>query len=224
MNTNGNSAKHNGHGNASTLAAKANGKVNGNGTQAHSLAETAAAATAGTRSGQLTNEKLKTILAERAKALTRVNSQQTGASTQLVVFVLATEKYGIPIEYIAEVQPLRDVTPVPCTPNFVVGVINIRGSIYSVIDIRSLFGVPHAERTDATKVILVKGAGMELGILADDVQGAASVLLTEIKPVLTAHAAAKEEYIQGVTQDMMTILNLDALLRDDRIIVREEVA
>ena len=169
-------------------------------------------------------EKLERILNERAKALTRVNDQQTGATTQLVVFVLANERYGIPIEYIAEVQPLRDVTPVPCTPNFVVGVINIRGSIYSVIDIRSMFGVPPAERTEATKVILVKGTGMELGILADDVQGAASVLLSEIKPALTSHAAAKEEYIQGVTQDMMTILNLDALMRDDRIIVREEVA
>lgn len=172
----------------------------------------------------LSGDKLKMILAERAKALTKINHQQTGASTQLVVFVLANEKYGIPIEYIAEVQPLRDVTPVPCTPNFVVGIINIRGSIYSVIDIRSLFGVSLAERTELTKVILVRGGGMELGLLADDVQGAASVLLSDIKPVLASHAAAKEEYIQGVTQDMMTILNLDVLLKDERIIVREEMA
>jgi purine-binding chemotaxis protein CheW len=215
--------------NANGRLAKSNGHVpstNGNGHHQNIETTLAAQPTTAFANGEkhLSGDKLKAILAERAKALTKSNHQQTGASTQHVVFVLANETYGIPIEYIAEVQPLRDVTPVPCTPNFVVGVINIRGSIYSVIDIRSLFGVPSAERTESTKVILVRGGGMELGILADDVKGAASVLLTDVKPVLASHAAAKEEYIQGVTQDMMTILNLDVLLKDERIIVREEMA
>ncbi|MBI4671084.1 MAG: chemotaxis protein CheW [Chloroflexi bacterium] len=207
---------------------RANGHAPGNGSDQHTRTERKLTpprqnASSAAATGHMTDDKLKAILAERAKLLARVREQQTGACTQLVVFVLANEKYGIPIEFIAEVQPLRDVTPVPCTPSFVVGVINIRGSIYSVIDVRSLFGVPPTERTAAAKVILVKGAGMELGILADDVKGAASVLWSDIKPVLASHAAAKEEFIRGVTQDMMTILNLDALLHDERIIVREEV-
>ena len=116
--------------------------------------------------------KVQAILEERARALAKSADTQTGESMPLVVFSLANETYGIATEHVREVQPLRGVTPVPCTPEFVVGVINIRGSIYSVIDIRSFFGVPKKEMTDSTKVILVNAAGLEVGILADDVSGA----------------------------------------------------
>jgi purine-binding chemotaxis protein CheW len=168
-------------------------------------------------------EKVKAILEERARQLAKGTDTQTGESVPLVVFTLANETYGIATEYVREVQPLRDVTPVPCTPKFVVGVINIRGSIYSVIDIRAFFGVPKSEISETTKVILVNAIGLEVGILADDVKGATSVATSEIKPGLMVQAAAKEEYIQGVTKDMLIILNLEVLLRDERIVVHEEV-
>jgi len=167
-------------------------------------------------------EKMKAVLYERAKALTKSTEAHMGETMQLVVFQLADEKYGIATEYVLEVQPMRDVTPVPCTPGFVVGVINIRGSIYSVIDIRSFFGVEKREHTEATKVILVNAAGLEIGILADDVKGATNIPLSDIKPPLATQGAVKEEFLQGVTKDMLIILNLDTLLRDERIIVHEE--
>ncbi len=168
-------------------------------------------------------EKMQAILEERARALARVAKVGEGEGMQLVVFSLANETYGIPTDYVREVQPLQHVSPVPCTPNFVVGMINIRGSIYSVIDIRGFFGVPKQEITDLTKVILVNAVGLEVGILADDVSGEMSVPLAEIKPPLAAQATAKEEYVQGVTKDMLIILNLEALMRDERVIVHEEV-
>jgi purine-binding chemotaxis protein CheW len=184
------------------------------------LAETQAQAT-----GEKTMpyEKMHAILAERAKQLTKSTEAQVGETIQMVVFQLADEKYGIPTDYVLEVQPLRDVTPVPCTPGFVVGVINIRGSIYSAIDIRSFFGVEKREATESTKVILVNAAGLEIGILADDVKGATSIPTAAIKPPLATQGASKEEFIQGVTKDMLIILNLEAILRDERIIIREEV-
>jgi hypothetical protein len=101
-------------------------------------------------------------------------------------------------------------------------VINIRDSIYSAIDFHSFFGVPKKEITDSTKVILVEAAGLEVGILADDVSGAASVPVSEIKPPLAAQSAAKEEDILGVTPKMLIIPNLEALLCDQRIIVHQE--
>jgi purine-binding chemotaxis protein CheW len=169
-------------------------------------------------------KKMQAILEERARALARVAEVGEGEGMQLVVFSLANETYGIETDYVKEVQPLQHVSPVPCTPNFVVGVINIRGSIYSVVDIRGFFGVPRQEITDLTKVILVNAAGLEVGILADDVSGAVNVPLAEIKPPLAAQATVKEEYVQGVTKDMLVVLNLEALMRDERIIVHEEVA
>lgn len=167
-------------------------------------------------------DKLKAILEERARALAQATETQTGESMSLVVFALANETYGIATEYVREVQPLRDITPVPCTPEFVIGVINIRGSIYSVIDIRNFFGVPKREIGDSTKVILVSALGLEVGILADDVKGATSIPLPEIKPPLAVQGVAKEEFIQGITKEMLIILNLEAVLRDERIIVHEE--
>jgi purine-binding chemotaxis protein CheW len=168
-------------------------------------------------------DKIKGILEARRRALLNSTEIQTGETMQVVVFSLANETYGIATEFAKEVQPLRDVTPVPCTPDFCVGVINIRGSIYPVIDIRSFFGVAKKDITDSTKVILVEAAGLEVGILADDVSGAASVPVSEIKPPLAAQSTAKEEYILGVTQKMLIILNLEVLLHDDRLIVRQEV-
>jgi purine-binding chemotaxis protein CheW len=172
----------------------------------------------------MSREKMQAILEERARALARVTEVEGGEGMQLVVFTLANETYGIPTNYVREVQPLQHISPVPCTPNFVVGVVNIRGSIYSVIDIRQFFGVPKQEITDLTKVVLVNAAGLDVGILADDVSGEMSVPQAEIKPPLAAQATVKEEYVQGVTQDMLIILNLEALMGDERLIVHEEVA
>jgi purine-binding chemotaxis protein CheW len=172
----------------------------------------------------MSRQKMQAILKERARALARVAEAGENEGMQLVVFSLSNETYGVPTDYVREVQPLRHVSPVPCTPNFVVGVVNIRGSIYSVVDIRQFFGVPEQEITDLTKVILVDAAGLEVGILADDVSGEVSVPLAEIKPPLATRAGIKEEYIQGVTRDMLIILNLEALMGDERIVVHEEVA
>lgn len=169
-------------------------------------------------------EKMKAILEDRARALSRSTEIKTEESMQLVVFSLANETYGIATDYVREVQPLRNVSPVPCTPEFVVGVINIRGSIYSVIDIRGFFGVQKQDITELTKVILVNAAGLEVGILADDVKGATSVPLSEIKAALAAQATVKDEYVQGVTKDMLIILNLEAVLRDERVIIHQEVS
>jgi purine-binding chemotaxis protein CheW len=169
-------------------------------------------------------EKMQVILEERARALSRATGVEAGEGMQLVVFSLANETYGISTDYVREVQPLRNVSPVPCTPDFVVGVINIRGSIYSVMDIRSFFGVPQQEVTDLTKVILVNAGGLEVGILADDVLGETSIPLDGIKPPLVTRTSIKEEYIHGVTKDMLIILNLEALMRDERIVIHEEVA
>lgn len=172
---------------------------------------------------QISQEKMQATLLERARALAKSSDVERSEGMPLVVFSLATETYGIPTDYVRDVQPLRQITPVPCTPNFVVGVINIRGSIYSVIDIRSFFGVPAQEITAATKVIVVDTEELQVGILADDVSGAMSVPRDEINPPLAAQATIKEEYIEGVTNDMLIILNLEALMQDERIIIHEEV-
>jgi len=166
-------------------------------------------------------EKLKTILEARTQALSQATVIPTGEVMPVVVFSLANETYGIATASVKQVQPLRDVTPVPCTPDFVVGVINLCGSIFSVIDIRSFFNVPKQAISELTKVILVNAGDLDVGILADDVSGATSIPVADILPPLAAFSALKEEYVQGVTPNRLIILNLQALLRDERIIVHQ---
>jgi purine-binding chemotaxis protein CheW len=171
----------------------------------------------------LSAEREQEILQARAEALARVSEEEDRETVQLVVFSLANETYGVATLYVREVQTLGDVSPVPCTPSFVVGIINIRGAIYSVVDISELLGLPPREMTDTTKVLLVAAAGLEVGIVADDVLGESSIPLADIKPPLATRAGVKEEYVQGVTQEMLSILNLEALMADERMVVHEEV-
>lgn len=167
--------------------------------------------------------KERAILEARAKALAKVTQETSGAMMQLVVFRLADETYGIATRFVREVQPLQAISPVPCTPDFVTGVINIRGAIYSVIDIRQFLGVPSQKMTDENKVILVNAAGLLVGILADEVLGEISIPEATVKAPLATRAGLKEEYVQGVTKEMLSVLNLEALLADESIIVHEEV-
>jgi len=169
-------------------------------------------------------DRIQEILQERARALARSAEAESTEMRQIVVFSLADESYGIPTDCVKEVQPLINLSPVPCTPAFVVGVINVRGAIYSVIDIRKFFGLADRKRTERTKVILVYAGELDVvGILADEVKGATHVATDAIRTSLATQTGVKEEYIEGVTQDMLIILNLDAVFADDRIVVNEEI-
>lgn len=174
--------------------------------------------------GEKEARKRDAILRARAHALAQPPQEEMDEGIPLVVFSLSGEKYALPTANVQEVQPLQQVCEVPCTPAFVVGVVNIRGAIYSVIDIREFLGIPGRGVAAGAKVIMVKAAGLEVGILADDVLGAISAPVSKIKPPPVARSRVREEYIRGVTEEMIVILNLEALLSDERIIVHEEVA
>ena len=96
-------------------------------------------------------------------------------------------------------------------------------SIYGCSSVPTTLPTTKPDTTEFSKVILVNAAGLDVGILADDVKGATSIPLAEIKAALAAQSAAKDEFVQGVTKDMLIILNLEALLKDERIIVHQEV-
>ncbi len=86
-------------------------------------------------------------------------------------FLLTHENYGIESVYVREVHPLKELTPLPCTPSFVLGIINVRGQILSVIDLKKFFDLPAQEPTSLNKVIIFHNNRIEFGILADAVIG-----------------------------------------------------
>ena len=172
-----------------------------------------------------TPEEQKRILKVRASALARapIGEDITTARIEVVEFLLAYERYGLELLYVREVYPLKELTSLPCTPPFVVGIINVRGRLLSVLDIKNFFDLPAKGLTDLNKVIIVHDPSMEFGILADALLGVRSIPIEEIQASLPTLTGIREEYLKGVTKDRLVILDAGRLLSDKKIIVHEEV-
>ena len=169
-------------------------------------------------------EEKKRILKFRASLLAKQAARTTeGECIEVVEFLLAQEHYGLEARYIREVYPLRDYTPVPCTPQFVLGLINVRGQIVPVIDIKKFFDMAAKGISDLNKVIIIHNSGIEFGVLADAVLGVRSIALSEIQPPLPTLAGMREEFLRGVTGDRTVVLDAGKLLNDRNIVVHEEV-
>lgn len=169
------------------------------------------------------DEKRK-ILKARAVALAKKPEKKDDDEyIEVVEFLLAHEKYAIQSGYITEVYSLKELTPVPCTPPFVAGIINVRGKILSVIDIKKFFDLPEKGITDLNKVIIIHNGLMEFGILADAVLGASQIPLRDIQPSLPTLTGIRAEYLRGVTKERLVVLDAEKILSDKKIVVHEVV-
>ncbi len=173
----------------------------------------------------MTPEEERNILHARARALAREPDREKGeeASLEVLEFLLAYERYGIEMSFVRETLPLKDLTPVPCTPTFVLGLIGVRGQIMSVIDIGKFFDLPAKGLTDLNKVIIVRDEGMEFGILADAVLGVRTVPLAGLQPSLPTLTGVREEYLRGVTKERLVVLDGKKLVNDRRLVVHEDM-
>lgn len=172
-----------------------------------------------------TPEEKKSTLKARARALAQepIEKAALEGSIEVVEFLLAYETYGIESSYVREVYHLKEITPLPDTPPFVLGIINVRGQIVSVIDVKKLFDLPERGLTDLNKVIIVRSKEMELGIIADSIRGVRSVLATDIQSPLPTLTGIRADYLKGVTSDRLVILDAVRILSDRRIVVLDEV-
>lgn len=169
-------------------------------------------------------EARRRILRDRALALARrpPSTEPTGGEIEILEFQLAHERYGVESSYVREVYPLKDLTPLPCRSAFVLGIVNVRGQIVSVLDIRKFFDLPERGLTDLNKVIILHGPSMEFGILGDSIHGMRRIALQEIQPSLPTFTGIRERYLKGVTRDRLVVLDAGKLLEDENIVVREE--
>jgi purine-binding chemotaxis protein CheW len=157
----------------------------------------------------------KTILQERAKSIAGRNKtvgEADGSLISVVEFLLKPERYAIEEKYISEVLFLKDIAPIPGTPPFVMGVINLRGRIVTVVNLKSLFRLKEKGLTDLNKVIVIQNENMEFGIVSDVIVGSKTIDTGRLcEPPLTLHGDGAE-FISGVTSDGLILLNTVALL------------
>jgi purine-binding chemotaxis protein CheW len=169
-------------------------------------------------------EDQRRILRERARILAREpQSANTEEILVVVEFILAQERYGIESTLIREVYPLKEYTPLPGTPPFILGLMNVRGQILSITDIRKFFDLPEKGLTNLNRVIILKNRDREFGILADDIVGIRSLPLKELQTSLPTLTGIRAEYLKGVTPDRLVVLEGEKLLKDDRLVVHVEV-
>ena len=143
-----------------------------------------------------------------------------GDERQLVVFQLGAELYGVEISRVHEIIRLQAVTRVPRTPTFVEGVINLRGKVIPVVDLRRRFGLPTAEHTRASRIVVVEIGDQVVGIIVDGVSEVLRVSSGTIEPPSPVVAGVDSEYIHGIAklpERLVILLDLDRVLaRDER--------
>lgn len=167
---------------------------------------------------------MKAVLKERARLLAVKDkvAEDRGEQIDILEFMLAEERYAIDSTCVSEVIRIKELTPLPCTPAFILGIINVRGEILSVIDIKKFFNLQDKGITNLNRVIIVKYNGIELGILTDEIIENSTIDLDSLQSQITSVTEVPENFIVGVSKDRLIVLDIRQLLSNRKIIINEE--
>ena len=187
--------------------------------EVHSRLASAAAATEAAT--DLSPERAAAVMDERARVLARVPERMPGPSevVEVALFTLAGARYAVETRYISKVVRLTDFTPVPGTPGFLGGLLNLRGEILALVDLRAFFGIPASGLTDLSRILVLGVERNEFGIMADAVQ---EVITLRIDAVLEPPASipgAGRPFLMGVTVEGLVVLDGGALIGDEDLFV-----
>lgn len=144
-----------------------------------------------------------------------------------LTFVLRGEEYGLEILKVREIIGVLDITPVPQTPAFVKGVINLRGKVIPVVDLRLKFGMPAAEYTKETCVIVVDGNGILMGTVVDTVSEVIDIAGKDIEPAPSFGGKISANFILGMGKikgKVKILLDIDRVLSAEELILAEKNA
>src|SRR5690348_9938466 len=158
---------------------------------------------------------------------TTVKLAAGGDEQQLVVFQLGAELYGVEISRVHEIIRLQAVTRIPHAPTFVEGVINLRGKVISVINLRRRFGLPAADDTRAGRIVVVDINDQVIGMVVDGVSEVLRVSTATIEPPSPAVSGIDSEYLQGIVklpERLVILLDLDRVLSREERRALEEAA
>ena len=138
--------------------------------------------------------------------------------SQLVTFRLKDETYGINVMQVQEVLRVSEIAPVPGAPHYVLGIINLRGNVVTVIDTRMRLGLATSEVTDATRIVIIESAKHVVGILVDCVAEVVDLRMSEVESPPNVGSDESARYIQGVAShddELLILVDLNKLLTDE---------
>lgn len=148
------------------------------------------------------------------------------SSKQFVVFKLGDEEYGVDILQVKTIERMLPITRVPKAPMFVEGVINLRGEVVPVIDLRRRFGLPEKQVTENTRIIIVNIDEITVGMIVDSASEVIQIPEDKIEPAPAMVGGIDSAYINGVgkvNEGLLILLNLQKILKPVEIQQLENV-
>ncbi len=145
-----------------------------------------------------------------------INEKQ-GELLRWVTFKLGQEIYGVNVMQVREVLRYTDIAPVPGAPSYVLGIINLRGNVVTVIDTRMRFGLPAAEITDSTRIMIIESDKHVIGILVDSVAEVADLNTADIDDTPNVGTEDSAKFISGVCNrkdDLLILIDLTKLFSE----------
>jgi purine-binding chemotaxis protein CheW len=156
-----------------------------------------------------------------------MSNENSSSEQQLVVFDLSGEAYGISIESVREIIRLQEITQVPRTPEFVEGVINLRGKVIPVVELRKRFGLETKERDQDNRIVNVDIGGQEIGMVVDAVTEVLRISSNEVEPPSSVITTADSGYLRGIAKlddRLIILLDLEQVLSTEEQAELGEVA
>jgi purine-binding chemotaxis protein CheW len=183
----------------------------------------ARAARANEEVGRLSPERARAVMDERARLLARPAAQAESDAAGLDVLAFAAgERYGVEARYVREVIRLPGVTPLPGAPEFLVGVVNLRGLILPVMDIRRILGEAAGELAERSWAVVLGEERAEFGLLAEEVEGLTALRADQVREPGATVGDRARGLLRGVTPAGLIVLDGAAWLRDPRLFVEHE--
>ena len=168
----------------------------------------------------------KAIFRERAENLRLLGDRENSAANMsLAVVALNGEYFGINLEVVREFTHIRQVTPVPCTPDRIIGNMNLRGEILTLVDIRNVLNMS-ADTKSLSQAIVVEIEDLVVGIVVDEILNIIYLNVAELATIPAALNSANGEYLQATAfyeEKIIAVLNLQKLLTKGGVVVDEEV-
>ncbi len=146
------------------------------------------------------------------------DGNQNDPVMQWVTFRLGEEKYGINVMQVQEVLRVSEIAPVPGAPAYVLGIINLRGNVVTVIDTRNRFGLMSREQDDSTRIVIIETDEHIIGIMVDSVAEVVDLQASDIETAPNVGNEESSKYIQGVTSrdnELLILVDLNKFLSDE---------
>lgn len=156
-------------------------------------------------------------MSNQVSSAARVQSTRDDPVLQWVTFKLGNETYGINVMQVQEVLRYTEIAPVPGAPSYVLGIINLRGNVVTVIDTRMRFGLPPADISEQTRIVIIEADQQVIGILVDSVAEVVYLHQSEIETAPNVGNEESAKFIQGVCNrdnELLILVDLNKMLSD----------